>query len=151
MVWIFGRWGIREGAAKPALPNAASGLGRRFGSRSRLRGGRRGGLRLNGGRTFSLDSWARFGEAWINGVRSRTFAADTVCVAAFTLNESITQKTAVGNYWGDSRYDRTWWGDIAEIVCATIARSTPTNVGRSSATLPRNGAWRCRRSPYWRT
>lgn len=75
------------------------------------------GLRLNGGRTFSLDSWARFGEAWINGVRSRTFAADTVCVAAFTLNESITQKTAVGNYWGDSRYDRTWWGDIAEIVC----------------------------------
>ena len=75
------------------------------------------GLRLNGGRTFSLDSWAKFGEAWINGVRSRTFAADTVCVAAFMLNESITQKTAVGNYWGDSRYDRTWWGDIAEVVC----------------------------------
>lgn len=79
------------------------------------------GLRLRGVRTFSLapsaNAWGNFGEAWINGVRSRTFAADTVCVAAFTLNESITQKTAVGNYWGDSRYDRTWWGDIAEIVC----------------------------------
>lgn len=75
------------------------------------------GLRLNGGRTFSLDSWAKFGEAWINGVRGRAFAADTVCVAAFTLNESINQKTAVGNYWGNASYDRTWWGDIAEIVC----------------------------------
>lgn len=77
------------------------------------------GLRLNGGRTFALDNWSEFGEVWINGAAGTSFAADTPCVGAFLLNKSLVAGpgTAVGNYWNSKNYDRTWWGDIAEVVC----------------------------------
>lgn len=75
------------------------------------------GLRLNGARTFNASSWIEFGETLINGACTWSFPADTVCVAAFTLNASVRGTTAIGNYWGNASYDRTWWGDIAEIVC----------------------------------
>lgn len=80
--------------------------------------GRDCGIRLNMTRNFADDCWMKFGNTWINGVNTRAYPADVPVVGSFMMNVDTTDPTGIGNYWGNSSYSgRTWWGEIAEIIC----------------------------------
>ena len=66
--------------------------------------------------TGDQNDFTQGGEMYINGVAGNTFAASTPHLLTAVSMSQRNWSTAIGDYWGNSGYRRSFIGDIGEIL-----------------------------------
>ena len=76
------------------------------------------GIRVMAAGTWIQNDWTDSANIYCNGRLTTSFNWDTPQISTFALTRTHdgTARIVVGDYWADTRYYRSYYGDIAEVL-----------------------------------